>query len=411
MLRGDTYREVLAHRGFRSLWLAQGSSFLGRSILYVALALHVYGLTGSASQVSFAIALELLPYVVTGPLGGVLADRLERKAVLVSAYMAQAVVVALLPLTTAVGQVYVLVFAGSLLAPVAELVRAASLPALVGQRLFVRGSSLDIVAYNAVNVVGPPIGGLLVSLIGARSAFVVAAFCYLLAVLLALRIVIPSPPRPDRRLRLYMIWADLREAMRGLMNHRLLRFLLILSCTASLGWAAPDVAAVVYLTENLGLEGGEYGLLRGAVSLGMALSVFILGRYLARLPKRYILVGGVVVAGLVYVAAGFSPGLLVMLSIWFVAGLGWGAYWLVDNAYWAEATPDQMRGRVYSLSMAMISCVEVGMAVVIGWLVDVRGSAVALVSIGAIVTVAALAVAGLVGAVDFDPAETAAESE
>jgi NRE family putative nickel resistance protein-like MFS transporter len=377
----------------------------------VALALHVYGLTGSASQVSFAIALELMPYVVIGPLGGVLADRLDRKTVLVSAYLAQTVVVALLPLTTAVGQVYVLVFAGSLLAPVAELVRAASLPALVGQRLFVRGSSLDILAYNAVNVVGPPLAGIVVSLIGARPAFVIAAACSALAVLLALRIGIPSPPRSDRRLRLRMIGVDLLEAMRGLMNHRLLRFLLLLSCTASLGWAASDVAAVVYLTENLGLEGGEYGLIRGAVSLGMALSVYFLGRFLAGLPRRQILVGGVVIAGIAYALVGFSPGLLMVLTIWFVSGLGWGAYWLVDNAYWAEATPDDMRGRVYSISLALISSVEVGMVVVIGLLVDARGPIVALVSIGAIVTVAAIAVAGMLGAVDTNTVMATTDSE
>lgn len=398
MLRGDSYREVFANRDFRALWLGQALAHLGQSIAYVAVALYVYELTGSARELSFAVALELLPWVIVGPLAGILADHLERKGVLVAAYLVQTSLVALLPFTSTLGQVYALVFLSSLLVPVAEVVRAAALPAVTGQKLFVRSSSLDIVAYNAANVAGPLLGGWLVSLVGARPTFFVVVACFLGAALLSLRVVIPSPAAKNRQsLGLRMIWRDLRQGMRFLIRNPVLRYLVLLNCISAVGWSAPDVAAVVYLTDNLGLGGQEYGLLRGTISLSMALGVYVLGHYARILPRQRFLVGGVVLAGLAYASVLGNPGLVLLLLLWFVSGIGWGASWLMDNALWAEATPDEVRGRVYSLAEAVISLAEVGMALLGGWLVNARGPAQALFIMGAAISLGAIALSALTG--------------
>jgi MFS family permease len=398
LLRGDSYREVFANHDFRALWLGQALAHLGQSIAYVAVALYVYELTGSAQELSFALALQLLPWVVIGPMAGLLADRLERKAVLVAAYFVQTSLLALLPFTSTLGQVYALVFLSSLLAPVASIVRAAALPAVTGQKLFVRGSSLDIVAYNAANVVGPPLGGWLVSLVGARPTFFVVVGCFLGAALLSLQVVIPSPATENRRaLGPRMIWSDLREGVRFLVGHPVLRFLLLLNCVSSLGWSAPNVAAIVYLTDTLGLGGQEYGLLRGTISLSMALGVYVLGRYARVLPRQRLLVGGVVLAGLAYVSVLGKPGLGFLLFLWFTSGIGWGASWLMDNALWAEVTPDEVRGRVYSLAEAVVCLAEVVTALLGGWLVNVLGPIQALAIMGGTIGLGAIALSALTG--------------
>ena len=398
MFRGDSYREVFANRSFRALWLGQALAYLGQSIAYVAVALYVYELTGSARELSFAVALELLPWVVVGPLAGMLADHLERKRILVAAYLVQTGLVALLPFTSTLGQVYALVFLSSLLAPVVEIVRTAALPAVTGQRLFVRASSLDIVAYNAVNVVGPPLGGWLVSLLGARPAFFVVVACFLGAALLSLQATIPGPAAEHREsLELRMVWDDLREGMRLLVKSPMLRYLVLLDCVASLGWSPSDMAAVVYLTDTLGLGGQEYGLLRGTASLSMALGGYILGRYTRILPRQHLLAGGVVLAGLAYMPVLGKPGLPLLVGLWFISGIGWGANWLMGNALWAEATPDEVRGRVYSLADAVISLVEVGTALLGGWLINALGAAQALFVIGGTIGLGTIVLSALTG--------------
>lgn len=397
MLRGDSYREVLANRSYRALWLGQSLSYLGQSIIYVVVALYVYQLTGSAREVSFAIALELLPLVVIGPLAGVLADRIERKGILVAGFMAQAVLVGLLPFTTSLRQLYVLVFLTGLFSPVTGLVWAAALPAITGQKLFVRGSSLDIVAYNAANVAGPVLGGLLASLVGARPVFFVVVGCFVGAALLSMRARTPGPTVTQREpLGLSAIRSEFAEGMRFLAGRPVLRYLVALNCIASFGWAASSVAALVYLTEGLGSGGREYGVLRGTVAMSIALGVYVLGRYSRHLSRQRLLIGGVVLAGVAYMAMLGEPELVPLLGLWFISGLGWAAFWLMDEAWWAEVTPDRVRGRAYSLADATVSLAEVATALLGGWLVAVLGPTQALFIIGLTIASGTIALTVLV---------------
>jgi MFS family permease len=383
LLRGDSYRDVLANRSYRALWLGQSLSYLGQSIIYVLVALYVYELTGSAREVSFAVALELLPLVVIGPLAGVLADRLERKGILVVSFMAQAGLVGLLPFTTSLRQLYLLVLLSSLFALVTGLVWAAALPAITGQKLFVRGSSLDIVAYNAANVAGPVLGGWLASLVGARSVFFVVVSCFLGAALLSMRARAPGPMVAQRGpLSLSVMRSEFAEGMSFLAGHPILRYLVALNCIASFGWAASSVAGLVYLSEVLGLGGQEYGVLRGTVAMSIALGVYILGRYSRYLSRQHLLIGGVILAGVAYMAMLGEPELAPLLGLWFVGGLGWAAFWLMDESWWAEVTPDRLRGRAYSLADAIVSLAEVVTALLGGWLVTVLGPSQALFFIG-----------------------------
>jgi len=390
---GESYREVLANRSFRALWLAQAMANLGRAIVYVAVALYVYELTGSARELSFAVALELLPWVLIAPLAGMLADHLERKGVLVVAYFLQAAVVVFLPFASTLGQIYLLVFVSGLLVPVVVIVRAAALPAVLGSKLFVRGSSLNIVAYNAVNVIGPALGGWLVSLMGARQVFFIAVGCYLGSTLVASRATVPSPTAEESAAPgLRMAWSDLRRGMGFLLRTPLLRYTLILDCIASLGWSPPDMALLVYLNEQLGLGGREYGLLRATMSLSLALGVYVLGRYASHLARWRLLAGGVIAAGLVYTLASLRPGLLPLLLLWFAGGLAWSANWLIDNTVWAEATPDAIRGRVYSLAEATVAIAEVGTALVGGELINLLGPLRALALMGGSIAAGAIGV-------------------
>jgi MFS family permease len=395
LFQGDSYREVLANRNFLALWLGQSLSHLAQSIVYVVVALYVYELTGSAQQVSFAIALELLPLVVVGPLAGLLADRMERRRILLAGFCLQATLIGLLPFSVNLPQVYLLVFLSSLLAPVTSLMWAAALPAITGQTLFVRGSSLDIVAYNAANVGGPLLGGWLLAIVGAKPAFFVVS-CFLGAAFVSMRAQAPAPRAASGEpLGFRAIRSELGEAIRFLRDNSTLRYLIVLNCIASLGWSAPSVAAIVYLTSTLGLGGREYGLLRGTLAMSIAVGVYVLGRYARQLPRQRLLVGGVILAGLAYMTMLGGPMFAPLLGLWIISGVGWAAFWLMDEALWAETTPDRLRGRVYSLADAVVALAEVCTALLGGWLVSALGPIEALFIMGFTIAVGAIALAGI----------------
>jgi MFS family permease len=267
---------------------------------------------------------------------------------------------------------------------------------VTGIELFMRGSSLDIAALNIANVAGPLLGGLLAGVIGTKAVFLVIAGCFLVAALFSVVAAVPSTTLTQRQpLRARVIWAEVRKALNFLVNNKLLRYLLLLNFVASLGWTTPDVAAVVYLTNAPYLNGGQFGLLHATMSLSIALTVYILGHLSGRLPRARVLVAGVAVAGLAYTFVLLRPGLTQLLLIWAVSGLGWGAHWLMDEALWAEATPNEIRGRVYSLAEAAVALVAVAAALLGGRLVDSRGPLQALAIIGLAMATGALLVTAL----------------
>jgi len=388
----DSYRGVLTNRNFLALWFGQGLASLGQAILYVTLALYVYELTESAEGVSVAIALELLPWVIVGPIAGIFADRLNRKLLLVGGYIMQASLVALLPFADSLGQVYILIFLSSLSVPVSQITRAAALPSVTGIELFMRGSSLDIAALNMAGVLGPVLAGWLVGVIGTESVFLVIAGCLLGAAVLSLFASIPRPTiEPNRTLSPGTVWRDIRDAAGFLASSKVFRFLLLLNFVLTLAWTAPDVAIVVYITEALELGGQEFGLLHATMSLSIAITVYILGHYSRRLPRGRFLVGGVVLAGLGYTLILIRPELVGLLVIWAISGIGWGAHWLMDQTLWAEVTADETRGRVFSLAEAAVSLMAVITALFGGWLISRLGPVPALAVIGFIIAFGAIA--------------------
>src|SRR5512141_456562 len=83
-------RQLLQYRAFRNLWLGQAISQLGDSIYYVAFMFMAQSVTGSFAMVGYVGAMEMLPYMLFGPYAGVLADRMDRRKVMLYSDLASA---------------------------------------------------------------------------------------------------------------------------------------------------------------------------------------------------------------------------------------------------------------------------------------------------------------------------------
>src|SRR3712207_168573 len=191
--RGDS---LLGNSRFLRLWIGQGVSFLGDGVSMVALVVLIVQITGSASAVGGALVARLLP-TIASPLAGVLADRLDRRVVLVASDLARAVLALGLIFVRDLVILYVLVFLMGLARTIFNPTIRAAFPGVVGGGDLTRANALISGTFSVSETAGPALGGLLVATVGVDAAFVLDAATYLISAALLSLIPLPRPRREE----------------------------------------------------------------------------------------------------------------------------------------------------------------------------------------------------------------------
>src|SRR5918998_991585 len=190
----STNDSLLRNARFLRLWIGQGTSFVGDAVSMVALVVLVVEITGSASAVGGALVARLLP-TIASPLAGVIADRVDRRIVLVASDLARAVLVLGLVFARDLATIYVLVFLMGLARTAFNPTVRAAFPNVVGEGDLTRANALIGGTFSASIMVGPALGGLLVASIGVDAAFLADAVTYLISAILLSRVPLPLPRR------------------------------------------------------------------------------------------------------------------------------------------------------------------------------------------------------------------------
>src|SRR5215212_4013363 len=190
----STNDSLLRNARFLRLWIGQGTSFVGDAVSMVALVVLVVQITGSASAVGGALVARLLP-TIASPLAGVLADRIDRRAVLVASDLARALLVLGLVFARDLATIYVLVFLMGLARTVFNPTVRAAFPSVVGGGDLTRANALISGTFSTSIMVGPALGGLLVASVGVDAAFLADAVTYLISAFLLSTVPLLRPRR------------------------------------------------------------------------------------------------------------------------------------------------------------------------------------------------------------------------
>ncbi len=262
--------QVFTRPGYRRLWSARTVSQWGDVFATVARALLVFDLTGSPLGVSAVVVAEIVPVLLLAPFAGTLVDRLPRVTVMIAADLWRAVLAAALMLAgqhlIAVYAVAVGLSAGAVLFNPAA---SSALPALVKDNELVAANRGIWTAAVLSQIVLAPIAGILYAGFGAGPAFAInaASFLFSAALLAGLRLPAPYPPTKRRG-----FFADAAAGVRLLLADRLLRALGAGQLLAALSAGAISALLVVLARDRLALAPSGYGLLLGAIGVGVALA-------------------------------------------------------------------------------------------------------------------------------------------
>ncbi len=384
----STQNTLLGNVRFMQLWAGQAISFVGDAVSMVALVILVVQLTGSASAVGGALVARLLP-TFASPLFGVLADRFDRRVVLVASDLVRATLVLGLvfvrDLVLIYGLIFLMGFARSLFNPT---IRAA-FPSVVGEGDLARANSLIGGTFSASVTVGPALGGLLVAAVGVSGAFLLDAATYLISAGLLSRIPLPRPQQAGEEVGV------LRELRSGFSYLAGARVPLAVMMGAFLTVLATDLAtpAEVFLAKGtFGAGDVGYGLLvsvwGGGMVLGSAL-VAVLGDRLRLLPAYFL---GIFVWALALAGTGLSPTFVLALGMLAVAGAANGLDNVVTDTILQRRVPDAFLGRVFSVKYLGYGAGEALAYPAGGVLVDALGPRSTFLLAGIVTAAAALVV-------------------
>jgi MFS transporter, NRE family, putaive nickel resistance protein len=158
---------------FTRLYAAQTTNLLGDALTWLGLALLAFELAGNESAIvlSGALTLRVTAFVVLSPFAGVLADRLDRKTILVTTHLARMGIVSLLPFVNAVWQIYVIVFALNVFYAFFTPTYQATIPRVTGQEDYPQAIALSSATFQLLGVLGPGIAGAIAVFVGARQVF------------------------------------------------------------------------------------------------------------------------------------------------------------------------------------------------------------------------------------------------
>jgi MFS family permease len=350
----------LAYRNFRLFFVGQGVSLIGTWMQQVALAWLVYRLTGSALLLGLVGCASQIPTLFLAPLAGVVTDRYNRRIVLVvtqSLIMVQAFVVAALVLggMIDVWQIVALSFFAGLVNPFDVTTRQAFLRELVTHKEDLTNAvALNSALFNGACLVGPALAGLVISLAGEGTCFLINALSYLavLAALLAMKL--PQEQQHSTA----PLGRGLSEGVHYTFGFAPVRSLLLLLALVNFVGAPYAVLLPIFATEVLHGGAHTFGFLTAATGLGALMAALYLAsrQNLQGMGTRIALAPAAFGAGLIVFA--FSRSVALSLAVLLVMGFAQLLQAAGSNALLQTLVEEDKRGRVmsfYTLSIVGIA--------------------------------------------------------
>ena len=401
--------DILSDRTYRHLFLAQVVALLGTGLATVALGLLAFDLAGdgAAMVLGMVFTIKMVAYVAIAPVAGAFADRVPRRAFLVSLDLVRAGVALALPFVTEVWQVYILIFllqsASAAFTPTFQ----ATIPDVLPEEArYTRALSLSRLAYDLENIVSPSLAALLLAVMSYNSLFLGTVVGFTASAFLVVSVLLPNPKASEPR----SIYDRTTRGIRIYLATPRLRGLLSLNFAAAAAGAMVLVNTVVLVRGSLGLSESALAWTMFVFGAGSMAAALILPRVLDTLPDRPVMFCGAALMVITLFGMGvttFATGLgwPTLLVAWILVGLGYSAVLTPSGRLLRRSAHAGDRPALFAAQFALSHACWLVTYPLSGWLLTVYGVVPALFGL------ALLAAAGMLAALKLWPSGDPVELE
>jgi MFS family permease len=339
-------------RPFRWLLASFWVSNLGDGIVLAAAPLLVASTTRDPFLVGLAVTLQRLPWLLFGLVAGAVADRFDRRRLIVGVQLVRAALATLLAVLIAVdaapvGVVLAAMFVLGTAETFADTTSSTLLPMVVDRDdLPIANARLFAGVITINQLAGPPVGAALFAA-GAVVPFAVHAACELVSAGLAARVVLPPHGAAERS----HLRREIADGMRWLWRHAAVRTLALTIVTFNVTYGAAWAVLVLYAIERLGTGDVGFGVLTAAVAVGGLLATSTYGWLTARVTLGNLMRAGLIIETLTHLALASTTTPWVALVIMFVFGAHAFVWGTTSTSIRQRAVPSELQGRVGSVYM------------------------------------------------------------
>lgn len=342
----------LRHRDFRLLLTGQTVSSFGNSISNVAVPFQLLALGASPLQLGIAVALETATSVAFLLLGGAIADRIQRRTLILASDAVGGVVIAILAFLSATGalrveHVYVAAVALGAVDAFLSPAYSAIIADLVPGEILRAGNAARLLSRSAARIAGPTVGGLVVAFVSPAAAFGLDAltFCFSFGTMLL--------AHPDRRVAVTSgsIVTDIREGFGYVFRYRWLWTTTIYFMLVNVAYAGQSgVMTPILVRDTLGGDARMFGFLMAAYGVGTIFASVGVAQLVTRRPGR-VLFAFEILAAVTVIATGLAPNLPVVAASFVLMGVALSSSTVIWQAMLQRLVPARVLGRVTSIDL------------------------------------------------------------
>lgn len=380
-------RLLRGNANFRRMWLAQVISELGDWFYTVALYTMLLEFTGHAATVGIAFVVQTVPQALTGPLAGVINDRLPRKRVMIFSDLARAAIIACMLLVRSrsmIWLVYPLLAAETMMWGLFEPARTSIIPNIVAEDEVILANTLSATTWSMNLFLGGAIGGLVAAFLGRDLVFILDALSFLASASLVARMTFAEPHsegRPPLRWRDFTNFSEMREGWRYIKSHRSLLPAVFVKAGLGVTGASWVIFTVmgkrIFPVTGFGVtaeRGAILGmsLLMGARGLGALIGPLAAAPW-AQQNQHRLRLGiflGFIFYGAGYVLLNFAPHAWMAYAIVIPSHMGGAVIWVFSTTLLQLLAEDRFRGRVFSAELSFCTLMLAAGAFLAGMAMD-----------------------------------------
>jgi MFS transporter, NRE family, putaive nickel resistance protein len=340
---------------FARLYLAQTINLVGDSLTWLGLALLAFELAGAqaGTVLAGALTLRVTAFVVLSPIAGAIADRVDRKRLMIMTHLARMVIVCLLPFVTQIWQIYAIVLSLNVFYAFFAPTYTATIPLVTTEAERSQAIALSGATYQLLGVLGPGLAGSIAAFVGTRQVFFLDGITFLIAAILIVtlpgQLMVNQHQQTARTVD--RILEDIRMGTVCLFVDSPIRYALALQLVAAIAGAEILVNTVSYVQSVLHFGKIEYGWVMAAFGIGATLASVGLANFQQRVSPMLLTSIGAVLITIALLPANFANlgGLLVL---WAIAGIGQTLVNVPTQTLIADRVAVEVQGRVYGAHFA-----------------------------------------------------------